>query len=47
MPFFSFIIDCSNQIYKKDEYIKAFGGIEMLKYDIKVQKVLEILRRKE
>lgn len=29
----------------KDEYIKAFGGIEMLKYDIKVQKVLEILKK--
>lgn len=30
---------------EKDEYIKAFGGIEMLKYDIKVQKVLEILKK--
>lgn len=29
----------------KDEYIKAFGGIEMLKYDLKVQKVLEILKK--
>lgn len=29
----------------KDEYIKAFGGIEMLKYDIKVQKVLDILKK--
>lgn len=29
----------------KDEYIKAFGGAEMLKYDIKVQKVLEILKK--
>ena len=29
----------------KDEYIKAFGGLEMLKYDIKVQKVLEILKK--
>lgn len=28
----------------KDEYVKAFGGIEMLKYDVKVQKVLEILK---
>ena len=28
----------------KDEYIKAFGGLEMLKYDIKVQKVLDILK---
>ncbi len=29
----------------KDEYIKAFGGLEMLKYDIKVQKVLDILKK--
>ena len=29
----------------KDEYIKAFGGLEMLKYDIKVQKVIEILKK--
>lgn len=29
----------------KDEYIKAFGGAEMLKYDIKVQKVLDILKK--
>ncbi len=29
----------------KDEYIKAFGGIEMLKYDLMVQKVLEILKK--
>ena len=29
----------------KDEYIKAFGGIEMLKYDIKVQKVLDTLKK--
>lgn len=28
----------------KDEYIKAFGGLEMLKYDIKVQKVIDILK---
>ncbi len=28
----------------KDEYVKAFGGIEMLKYDVKVQKVLDILK---
>ncbi len=30
---------------EKDEYIKSFGGIEMLKYDIKVQKVLDILKK--
>ena len=29
----------------KDEYIKAFGGLEMLKYDIKEQKVLDILKK--
>lgn len=29
----------------KEEYIKAFGGIDMLKYDIKVQKVLDILKK--
>lgn len=29
----------------KDEYIKSFGGLEMLKYDIKVQKVLDILKK--
>ncbi len=29
----------------KDEFIKAFGGIEMLKYDLMVQKVLEILKK--
>ena len=29
----------------KDEYIKAFGGLEMLKYDIEVQKVLDILKK--
>ena len=29
----------------KDAYIEAFGGVEMLKYDIKVQKVLEILKK--
>lgn len=29
----------------KDEYVKAFGGIEMLKYDLKVQKVVDILKK--
>lgn len=29
----------------KEEYIKAFGGLEMLKYDIKVQKVIDILKK--
>lgn len=29
----------------KDEYVKAFGGLEMVKYDIKVQKVLDILKK--
>lgn len=30
---------------EKDEYVKAFGGLEMLKYDIKVQKVIDILKK--
>lgn len=29
----------------KDEYVKAFGGIDMLKYDLKVQKVVDILKK--
>lgn len=29
----------------KDEYVKAFGGLEMLKYDVKVQKVLDLLKK--
>lgn len=29
----------------KDEYIKAFGGLDMLKYDIKVQKVIDLLKK--
>lgn len=29
----------------KDEYVKAFGGTEMLKYDIKVRKVIDILKK--
>lgn len=30
---------------KKEEFIEAFGGLEMLKYDLMVQKVLEILKK--
>lgn len=30
---------------EKDDYVEAFGGVEMLKYDLKVQKVLEILKK--
>lgn len=30
---------------EKDEYIKAFGGLEMLKYDLKVQKVIDVLKK--
>lgn len=30
---------------EKDEYVKAFGGLEMLKYDLKVQKVIDILKK--
>ena len=29
----------------KDEYVKVFGGLEMLKYDVKVQKVLDLLKK--
>lgn len=29
----------------KDEYVKAFGGIDMLKYDLKAQKVVDILKK--
>ena len=29
----------------KEEFIKAFGGIEMIKYDAKVEKVIEILKK--
>ena len=29
----------------KDEYVKAFGGLEMLKYDVKIQKVLDLLKK--
>ena len=28
-----------------EEYVKAFGGIEMIKYDVMVSKVLEILKK--
>lgn len=27
----------------KEEYVKAFGGLEMIKYDMKVQKVIDML----
>lgn len=30
---------------EKDEFIKAFGGLEMVKYDIKVEKVIELLKK--
>ena len=29
----------------KEEYIKAFGGLEMLKFDVKVEKVIELLKK--
>ena len=29
---------------KEDEFLKAFGGIEMLKYDMKMRKAIEILK---
>lgn len=28
----------------KDEYVKAFGGLEMIKYDIKVKKVMDLMK---
>ena len=30
---------------KTEEYIKAFGGLDMIKYDIKVEKVLDLLKK--
>lgn len=29
----------------KDEYVKAFGGLDMLKYDLMVQKVIDIIKK--
>lgn len=29
---------------KKDEFLKAFGGIEMIKYDLEIRKVVELLK---
>jgi len=29
----------------KDEFLKAFGGIEMVKYDIKMRKAMELLKK--
>lgn len=29
----------------KDEYVKAFGGLDMLKYDLMVSKVIEIIKK--
>ncbi|MEG2351579.1 MAG: trigger factor [Bacilli bacterium] len=29
----------------KEEYLKAFGGLEMVKYDIKIRKVIDILKK--
>lgn len=30
---------------KEDEFLKAFGGIEMVKYDLKMRKTIEILKK--
>lgn len=30
---------------EKDEFIKQFGGLDMIKYDLKMQKVIEILKK--
>ena len=29
---------------EKEEFIKAFGGIEFIKYDMEVRKALEIIQ---
>ena len=29
---------------KEDEFLKAFGGIEMVKYDLKMRKAIEVLK---
>ena len=29
----------------KDEYVKAFGGLDMLKYDLMVSKVIDIIKK--
>ena len=29
----------------KDEFIKSFGGKEMLKYDLKIERVIDILKK--
>ena len=30
---------------EKDEFLKAFGGLEIVKYDLKVKKALEIVQK--
>ncbi|MBE6150028.1 MAG: trigger factor [Firmicutes bacterium] len=30
---------------EKDEFLKAFGGLEMIKYDLKMRKAIEILKK--
>lgn len=29
---------------KKDDFIKMFGGIEMVQYDLEIRKVIELLK---
>ena len=29
---------------KKDEFLDAFGGIEMIKYDLEMRKVIDFLK---
>ena len=29
---------------KEDEFLKAFGGLDMMKYDIKMRKAIEVLK---
>ena len=32
---------------KKDEFLKMFGGLDMIKYDMKMRKAMEIIRGEE
>ena len=29
---------------KKDEFVKAFGGKDMVKYDLEIRKIIELLK---
>ena len=30
---------------EKDEFLKAFGGLEMIKYDLKMRQALDMLKK--